>query len=159
MKLVSVGTLLAVTVTLSQTALGGDLIDYPDGYRLWAHVKSMTIHENHPLQNPFLGIHHVYANDRGLSGLKTDRFADGSMLVFDLLASKTADGASVEGDRVLIGVMLKDKQRFPKTNGWGYEAWKGDSRAERLVNDQGMSCHSCHTQQKESNYVFSQWRD
>ena len=92
MKLVSVGTLLAVTVTLSQTALSGDLIDYPDGYRLWAHVKSMTIHENHPLQNPFLGIHHVYANDRALSGLKTGQFADGSTLVFDQLKSKSAEG-------------------------------------------------------------------
>lgn len=159
MKLLSIGALLAITLALPQITLGDDLIDYPDGYRLWPHVKSMTIHENHPLQNPFLGIHHVYANGHALSGLKTGRFADGSTLVFDLLTSKSADGASLEGNRVLIGVMVKDNQRFPKTHGWGYEAWKGDSRTERLVNDNGLSCHGCHTQQKDSDYVFSQWRD
>jgi len=159
MKLLSVSALLVATLVLPQITLGDDLIDYPDGYRLWAHVKSMTIHENHPLQNPFLGIHHVYANARALNGMKTGRFADGSMLVFDQLKSQSAEGASVEGDRVLIGVMVKDDQRFPKTNGWGYEAWKGDSRSERLVKDQGVSCHGCHTQRKSNDYVFSQWRD
>ncbi len=146
-------------LALSHTALGADLIDYPDGYRLWAHAKSMTIHKGHPLENPFLGVHHVYANDRALAGLKSDRFEDGSVLVFDLLQSQDAGNASVEGDRVLIGVMVKDSQRFPKTDGWGYEGWAGDSRTERLVNDGGTSCHGCHTQKKDRDFVFSQWRD
>jgi hypothetical protein len=159
MKILLPQTALVVMLTLSGTASGADLVDYPDGYRFWAHVKSMTIHEGHPLQNPFLGIHHVYANRRALEGLKGNRFADGSILVFDQLTSETADKASVEGERVLIGVMVKDSQRFPDTAGWGYEAWAGDSRTERLVKDGGTSCHSCHTQQRERDYVFSQWRE
>ena len=152
-------TLLAVSLTVSSISLADDLIDYPDGYRLWSHVKSMTIHEGHPLQDPFLGIHHVYANRRALEGLKTGRYEDGSVFVFDLLASNTVDKTSVEGERVLIAVRVKDSQRFPKTNGWGYEAWAGNDRAKRLVKDGGASCHGCHTQQKDRDYVFSQWRE
>ncbi len=55
--------------------------------------------------------------------------------------------------------MVKDSQRFPKTSGWGYEAWAGDSRNKRLVANAGASCHGCHTRQRDRDYVFSQWRD
>ncbi len=152
-------TLLCTGLFLWGSATAADPIDYPDGYRQWTHVKSMTIHEGHPLQNPFLGIHHVYANRRALEGIKHNRFQDGSVLVFDQLTITTADNASVEGDRVLIGVMVKDGRRFPKTDGWGYEAWAGNSRTERLVGDGGASCHSCHARQKNRDYVFSEWRE
>ncbi|MCU7845647.1 MAG: cytochrome P460 family protein [Candidatus Thiodiazotropha sp. (ex Monitilora ramsayi)] len=149
----------AITLTLSSVVSAADLIDYPDGYRFWAHVKSMTIHEGHPLANPFLGIHHVYANRLALDGLKSGSYRDGAIFVFDQFKSNASGNASAEGDRVLIGVMVKDSQRFTKTNGWGYEGWAGNSRSNRLVNDGGVSCHSCHTQQKQNDYVFSQWRE
>ncbi|MCU7932653.1 MAG: cytochrome P460 family protein [Candidatus Thiodiazotropha sp. (ex Codakia rugifera)] len=152
-------SVLTAILLLSGSSFGADLIDYPDGYRLWPHVKSMTIHKGHPLQHPFLGIHHIYANNQALEGLKNNRFEEGAMLVFDQLQSNDAGMASVEGKRVLIGVMVKDNKRFPKTNGWGYEGWSGDSRTDRLVTDEGMSCHSCHTQQKDQDYVFTKWRD
>ena len=134
-------------------------IDYPNGYRSWTHVKTMTIHEGHPLETPFLGIHHIYANDLAVKGLKQGRFADGAVLVFDQLQNRQADLASVEGERVLLGVMVKDSRRFPKTDGWGYQGWQGNSRTERLVNDDGASCHGCHHQQQARDFVFSQWRD
>lgn len=152
------GAIAASIVALSPIVVA-DAIDYPDGYRLWAHVKSLTLHDGHPLANPFKGIHHIYANDRALRGLKAEHYPDGSMFVFDLLESQTANNASSEGKRILTAVMVKDSARFPATDGWGYEGWAGDSRTERLVNDDGQSCHGCHMQQKEKDFVFSQWRD
>jgi hypothetical protein len=119
----------------------------------------MTIHKGHPLEDPFLGIHHVYANDRALAGLRAGAFEDGSVLVFDQLKSRDAEQASTEGERVLTGVMIKDRGRFQDTDGWGYEAWAGNSRTDRLVADDGLACHGCHTQQKARDFVFSQWRD
>ncbi|MCU7798431.1 MAG: cytochrome P460 family protein [Candidatus Thiodiazotropha sp. (ex Semelilucina semeliformis)] len=159
MKYSTVLTLFFLLFSPTATLLAGDLIDYPDGYRLWAHVKSMTIHKGHPLENPFLGTHHVYANRLALEGLNSRQYRDGSIFVFDQLQSKDSGGASVEGERVLVGVMVKDSTRFPKTDGWGYEGWSGNSRVKRLVNDNGLSCHGCHQQQKSSGYVFSQWRE
>jgi hypothetical protein len=134
-------------------------IAYPEDYRDWTHVKSMVIHPGHPLESPFLGIHHVYANDKALRGLRLSHYEDGAALVFDQLAFQTADKASTEGDRVLLGVMIKDRERFPDTGGWGFEGWNRNSRDERLVTDGGASCYGCHTQVKEQDFVFTRWRD
>jgi hypothetical protein len=134
-------------------------IDYPEDYRQWTHIKTMTLHEGHPLENPFKGIHHVYGNPKGVEGTKTGTFKDGAVLVFDLLENQTQDNASVEGPRVLIGVMVRDQKKYASTGGWGFEAWKGNSRTERIVNDGGKSCYDCHASQQDTDYVFSRWRD
>lgn len=132
---------------------------YPDGYRYWTHVKSLTLHMGHPLEIPFAGIHHIYANDKALKGLKSGRFPNDSVLVFDLLESVTADKASAEGQRKLIGLMVKSEKLYPNTGGWGFEAWKGNSRSERITNDGGASCFECHRSQEQTDYVFTQWRE
>jgi hypothetical protein len=152
-------TLLASTLTLPSLSQAGDRVDYPDGYRSWTHIKSMVLHPGHPLENPFKGIHHVYGNDKAVKGTQTGKFKDGSVLVFDLLEYQTQGKASTEGDRVLVGVMVKDSKRYPETGGWGFEGFEGNSHTERLVNDGGQSCFGCHTSQKDHNYVFSRWRE
>jgi hypothetical protein len=149
----------ALILGVNTATIAAEPIPYPEGYRYWAHVKSMAIHPGHPLEDPFLGIHHVYANEKALEGLKTGRYADGAVLVFDQLEFVTEDHASTEGDRVLVGVMVKDAQRFADTGGWGFEAWEGDSRQARLVEDGGAGCYGCHTQKADRDYVFSEWRD
>ncbi|MGD8560386.1 MAG: cytochrome P460 family protein [Gammaproteobacteria bacterium] len=148
--------------TLLCTSIGvfaADKVKYPDGYRFWNHVKTLTLQEGHPLADPFKGIHHVYVNKKGLKGIKNGKFEDGSVLVFDLLESVTKNNATAEGDRILVGVMVKDAKRFSDTGGWGFEGWAGNSQTKRLTNDGGRSCFECHTSQKDNDYVFSQWRD
>ncbi len=134
-------------------------VDYPDGYRSWQHVKSMVILPGHALADPFAGIHHVYANDKALAGLASGRFEDGAVLVFDLLAAEDAGSAFAEGPRKFIGIMQRDAEAFASTGGWGYEAFAGDSRDQRLVDDGGQSCHACHAEVQASGYVFSRPRD
>ena len=151
--------LLASSLTIPCLSHAGNNVDYPDGYRSWTHIKTMVLHPGHPLENPFKGIHHVYGNNKAVSGTKTGEFKDGSVLVFDLLEYQTQDKASTEGDRVLVGVMVKDSKRYPETGGWGFEGFKGNSHTERLVNDGGQSCFGCHTAQKDHDYVFSRWRE
>lgn len=55
--------------------------------------------------------------------------------------------------------MSKDSSKYKTTGGWGFEGFKGNSKTERLVADDGTSCFSCHTSQKEHDYVFTHWRD
>jgi hypothetical protein len=151
-------TALSLVLAAANSIAGGP-IAYPEDYRDWTHVKSMVIHPGHPLESPFLGIHHVYANDKALRGLRVGHYEDGAVLVFDQLAFQTADKASTEGDRVLLGVMVKDRQRFAPTGGWGFEGWKENSRDQRLVTDGGAGCYGCHTQVEEQDFVFTRWRD
>jgi len=157
---------IAVTLAISALLAGaGSLhaadkpVPYPDGYRDWHHVKSMVIQPGHPLETPFAGIHHIYANAKAMKGLKSGRYADGAILVFDLLQTAEGGHAIQEGERKLVGVMVRNEKRHAATGGWGFEGFAGNSRSERLTNDGGVSCFNCHAAEKEHQYVFTRTRD
>ena len=150
---------ILVPAALMLISLTAQAVEYPDGYRHWTHIKTLILHAGHPLDNPFEGIHHIYANQEGLQGLQSGQYADGSVLVFDLLENITRDHASAEGERVLVGVMKKDRKKDAATGDWGFEAWSGNSRTERIVKDGGQSCFACHTSEEKNGYVFSRWRE
>lgn len=134
-------------------------VPYPKGYRNWAHVKSMQINPGHALADAFGGIHHLYANAAAVKGYASGRFADGSVIVFDLLEAVSADNTVTEGKRKVVGVMHKDSRRYAATGGWGFEGFKGDSTSERAVGaNSAKACYECHTAQKGKDFVFSSWR-
>jgi len=145
----------SLLLTFSMEAFSQDDVPYPDGYRQWFHVKTMLIKPGHPLENPFQGLHHIYANKKAQSGLKTGNYADGSVFVFDLHEYLEKDKTIQQGERKLVGVMSKNMKKHEKTGGWGFEGFAGDSKSKRLVSDGGQSCYSCHTSQKENGYVFT----
>ena len=146
----------ALLLALALPAQAGE-VAYPEEYRDWYHVKSMVIDEQHPLAEPFAGIHHVYANTAALAGLRGGEYADGAVLVFDLLEAQDVGNALAEGPRKLLGVMQRDARKAD-TGGWRFEAFAGDSRSERLVKDGGQSCYACHTDVRDRAFVFSQLR-
>ena len=146
----------AFLLVLALPAQAGE-VAYPEEYRSWYHVKSMVIDQGHALADPFAGIHHVYANEAALAGLREGEYADGAVLVFDLLEAQDAGQALAEGPRKLLGVMVRDA-REKQTGGWRFEAFAGDSRSERLVQDGGQSCYACHTDVRDRAFVFSQLR-
>ena len=134
----------------------GTEVPFPEGYRSWTHVKSMVIVEGHLHYGAFGGIHHVYANKRALAALKDGKpFAKGAVLVFDLMEELIENGSITEGPRKVIGVMLKDPDRFPETEGWGFEDFKKGDASQRSVTDMRSQCFSCHESQKASDYVYS----
>ncbi len=151
------GGLLALSTLASRPTPAADPVPYPEGYRRWAHVKSMVIQPGHPLFEAFGGIHHIYANPKALTAYqKGTPFPDGSVIVFDLLEAKTENGALVEGARKVVGVMFKDRKRYASTGGWGFEGFKGDTQ-ERVVQDMNQ-CFGCHMSAKDTDYVFSRYR-
>ncbi len=134
-------------------------VPYPEGYRDWTHVKSMVIEPGHPLYEAFGGIHHLYANEAALKGYRSGKFPDGSVIVFDLLEANPGGNAVQEGARKVLGVMHRDAKRWSATQGWGFEAFKGDSKTERAVGAKAATaCFQCHTSRKDHDYVFSRWR-
>jgi hypothetical protein len=152
MAMLAVSIFLYPTFSAGQT---GTQVSYPDGYRLWTHIKSMVIEKGHPLYDSFGGIHHIYANKEAFHALKKGKpFPDGAVFVFDLLEAKSDDNAVIEGQRKFIGVMQKNSKMFRDTAGWGFEAFKNDSK-ERLVKDQKNECFNCHEAQRKNDYIFS----
>jgi hypothetical protein len=151
----------AVMLVVSALAHAAEPVPFPDGYRNWTHVKSMVIPESgHPLSNAFGGIHHVYVDDAGVAALKVGKgYPDGTVLVFDLLAVEPADGgASVEGERKFVAVMMKDSDRFAATGGWGFEAFAEGQPSKPTVKDADSECFACHQTKQSRDYVYSEWR-
>jgi hypothetical protein len=134
-------------------------VPYPEGYRDWKHVKSMVIQEGHALFGAFGGIHHIYANPAAERGYRSKPFADGSVIVFELLEAQEGGNAIQEGARKVVGVMHKDAKRYVATGGWGFEGFKGDSRTERAVGANAFNaCYACHAPQAATDYTFSEMR-
>lgn len=136
-------------------------IPLPTDYRQWAHVKSMVISgKGHPLYDEFAGIHHIYANPSAYAALREEAklFPDGSVFVFDLLATKEQGGAWPEGARKLTAVMVKDAARYPETGGWGFARFEHGDESSRVEKDPKTFCFACHESQRQHDYVFSRWR-
>jgi hypothetical protein len=149
---------VAALVTAAVAAVP-EPVSYPQDYRDWTHVKSMVIESGHPLHASFGGIHHLYANEAAMRGYRGGDFPDGAVIVFDLLSVESKDHAVTEGARKVVGVMRRDARRFAATGGWGFEAFAGDSRSERLVGEKAATaCFACHQSQQAHGFVFSEYR-
>jgi hypothetical protein len=145
---------------ISGANLADDLaaVDYPEGYRSWVHVKSMIIQPGHPLENPFGGIHHIYANPKAMQGMSSGEYERGAVFVFDLLNYHEEGKVIVEKERTRLDVMQYDSVRFANTGNWGYDTFVGDSTEQRMEQDVVSACYSCHIQAKKSGYVYSRYR-
>jgi hypothetical protein len=151
---------IALFALLGLTLASPGLADGPpEGFRRWTHVKSMVIVAGHPLAGPFGGMHHVYVNDTGLPAAKKGGgYADGSVIVFDLFESTDKEHAFVAGARKITAVMEKSSRKFAATGGWDFRAYK-EGKGANVVKDATGECYSCHTAQKEHDFVFSRYAE
>lgn len=160
-KLIRFFVLIAVATSFAAAFAGAPRergVAYPTEYRSWQHLKSMIIKPGHPLEDPFGGIHHIYANELAMTGLKSGQYSAGAVFVFDLLSYEDSDNVIVEKERKRLDVMQYDERLFAQTDGWGYGTFVGDSKTERLQQDVVSACYGCHVSAKATNYVFSEYR-
>ena len=147
--------LAAIPAILSAQQKTAPAVQYPDGYRGWRHVSSMVIEPGHPLHEAFGGLHHLYANQAAVQGYLKGKFPDGAVIVFDLLESRKEGGAITAGARKVVGVMVRNRTRYAATGGWGFEAFKGDTRERVVGANAATACYACHAGQQANDYVFS----
>lgn len=132
-------------------------VEYPDGFETWAWVKAGP---SGAIEGQPAGTHHIYANPAALEGFRTGRFADGAVLVFDVIEG-TQTGAPTPAEaakgRLRINAMVRDEARYASTGGWGYAEWleapafdtaSGGGTGRRVnaviaANPNGI-CHTCH---------------
>ena len=132
-------------------------VPYPEGYRMWAHVKTGLIGPENPNFKFSGGYHHIYANAKSMQGYTSGSFPEGSVLVFDVLDTKEQNGNIQEGSRKHLDVMAKDSLKYVTTGGWGFEEFNGDSHTDRtLTSTVKIKCFNCHA--KKDNNVFSEFR-
>lgn len=133
-------------------------VAYPAQFRDGKHVKSMVINKGHPLYGAVGGIHHIYGNAKAMAGYKAGKFADGSVITFDLFEAVDKDNAVSEGAHKAVVVMAKDSKKYQATDGWGYQVFDPKTRKGSLDAKAQGECHACHIAQKDKDFVFSSLR-
>ncbi|HTS26353.1 MAG TPA: cytochrome P460 family protein [Bryobacteraceae bacterium] len=145
----------------------GDGTPYPDGYRHWTFLHSSLVpptfdaFAKKPCEKPCTaGLFHFYANDKGMEGLRTGSYPDGAIFAEEMLEwLSTSTGGAKEGQRRLVGVMVKDSRRYASTGGWGYGTFDDESRTDKLDAKMRETCHQCHIARKDQGYVFTEYRE
>lgn len=73
-------------------------------------------------------------------------------------------GVTVPGAQTAVSFMIKDAQRFPQTNGWGYVTFQYDAAAQTFkpaTDDPAIMrtlCHSCHVRgAKARDFVYTSY--
>ena len=150
--------------TLRETAGAGT--PYPEGYRHWTFLHSSMVPPTFsafgkkPCEKPCTaGIFHFYANDKAMEGLRTGTYPDGAILAEEMLEWLSTANSAKEGPRRVVGVMVKDSQRYAATQGWGYGNFDEGSRTDTLDSKARQACAQCHLARKDQGYVFTEYRE
>jgi hypothetical protein len=155
---------LAVILTFlwaASATSADDAVRFPNGFRNWFVVNSMTATKDSPAFGGMDGMHLIYVNAKGLPALKKGGpfpYPDGTIFADDVHEFSTKDGATVEGAKKAVTVMVKDSAKYGSTGGWGFQVWAGGDPSKPQVPDQAhavTACFACHTPQKAHDYVFS----
>jgi hypothetical protein len=132
---------------------------FPAEYRQWAVTKSLVLgpeHKNFAING---GFHHYYANQKAMQGFRTGRFPEGSVVVDERLEARQEAGGTFEGPRKSVAVMEKGTTRYESTGGWGFDVFTGEDRTKGASASVRAACFSCHSQRKDHDFVFSEFRN
>ena len=161
MRKVILTLLLTVVLTggLALRAQFDNTTSFPKEFRRWAHVKSVLVGPQSAAFATEGGIHHIYANEKALQGYDSGMFPDGSVLVYDLLETKEVAGNTIEGPTRRVDVMVKKSERFRSTGGWEFMSFPGGNQsAKKLTAERQATCSACHSNRKDHDFVFSEFR-
>jgi hypothetical protein len=131
-------------------------ISLPPDYESWRHVKTQIIQEG-PGFERFGGMHHIYANERALQGLRSRRFEEGAILVAEFRTLARQNNVIDAGAIRMVDVMVFDSRRFADTDGWGYAEFVGPELKVRHF-DSRAECHACHAKRADKGHVFTELR-
>ena len=130
-------------------------IKYPVGLKNWRVISSSYRTDNNT-QRVILGNSIAILASR--SG-QTNPWTQGSILaklVWKNSQHPIWNAAIVPGEFVHSEIMVKDSEKYKSTMGWGYARWKGKDQQPHGQDDSfAQECLSCHSNAKDSNYVFT----
>lgn len=165
---VRIALMMAAVLAGSMAISAGDSeVPYPEGYRHWTFLHSSMVpatfgaFEKKPCQKPCTaGLFHFYGNDKAMEGLRTGSYADGAIIAEEMLEFLSDEkGGGKEGQRRVVGVMVKDSQRYGATGGWGFGTFDEGGKTNKLDGAARNACFQCHVARKDQGYVFTEYRE
>jgi hypothetical protein len=151
-------SILLVAAGVACASDAGAPVAFPAEYRKWAVSKSVVVG---PESKNFAiagGFHHFYVNEKAVEGFRTGHFPDGSVVVDERLDVRQEAGVTLEGTRKYVAVMDKDATRYQGTGGWGFEVFIGEDRTQGASSAARAACFACHSQRKDHDFIFSEFR-
>jgi hypothetical protein len=128
-------------------------IEYIADYKNWAVVSTTQ-----RLDNGTMRI--IYGNNIALKAIKEKKFSswpDGTILAkaaYDEI--EDVDGNISQGAFKQVEFMIKDQNKYKKTNGWGFARFKTRELIPFGKNaDFVIDCMNCHQPMKNNDYVFT----
>lgn len=174
-KMAALVAIAVLSVVPYALALDNGGVRYPEGFRLFAHVKSMIVEPGFIFNGEDLGaavpgLHHIYGNKKAMEGYRALNaagpdpvvFEEGSKIVFDLWQTaevQSGGTAVVEDKRLAVAVIEKNQERYADTGGWGFQVFDAVTKKPLLDAKAQASCFQCHTLAAGSDFVFSRLRD
>jgi cytochrome P460 len=132
--------------------------DYRDRYQLLGVYTVLDAKGNE--------MHYTYASPGAADFYrKNGRFADGTVLVKEVLATSrarltTGDAHWADSTKVWFVMMKDDKGRFPNNplwgNGWGWALVKSDSPGTQVATDFKKDCLGCHIPAQNTDWIYVQ---
>jgi hypothetical protein len=116
-------------------------------------VNSLTATADSPLFGHVAGLHHIYVNARGLPTLKAGGpfpYPDGTIFADDVHEFSVKDGASLEGAKKFVTVMVKNAKKYATTGGWGFQVWAAGDPTKPQVPDLAHSVEACFVYRTKS---------
>jgi hypothetical protein len=139
-------------------------LERPTGYRKWTYVGTpLTPNDMNDENAAFPEFHTVYMNPGAYDHYeKTGKFADGTVLVKELISVGTKEASSGDGyfmgEFIGLEVSIKDKTRFMNEAGnWAYFSFGHKYPLKDKASVQpAVSCNDCHTGNADDDWVFTQ---
>jgi hypothetical protein len=151
-------SVLLVAAGIACTGDAGAPVPFPAEYRKWAVAKSLVVGPENKNFATIGGFHHYYVNEKAMEGLRTGQFPDGSVVVDERLEARQEAGTTFEGPKKYVAVMEKEATRYQSTGGWGFEVFIAEDRTQGASASVRTGCFSCHSQRKDHDFVFSEFR-
>ncbi len=130
-------------------------IEIPKGYKYWQLIGVSHRTDKDSLRAILGNSIAVKAAAEG----KTNPWPEGSILA--KLAWKDSihpefTAATVPGELAHVEFMIKNTEKFPDTQGWGFARWLGmEQKPYGKDADFAQECYTCHLQAKDNGYVFT----
>src|SRR5579862_1220303 len=109
---------ILISLGAASTVSGDEGVQFPAGFRNWYGVNTLIVTKDSPLFTQIPGMHMIYVNAKGLETLKNGGpfpYPDGTVFADDVHDFSVKDGASVEGARKFVTVMVKDAKKYAST--------------------------------------------
>ena len=153
--ILAIGSTVAIIHTAHAVPPAPNGIELPERYQDWR-----VIGVSHRTDNNTLRV--ILGNDQAIDAARsgqTNPWPDGTTLAKIVLKDSSHEHwptATVPGKMIHAEFMIKQRDKYAATGGWGYARWLGKDQTP-YGKDAGFEqeCHNCHTPVKANDYVFT----